>query len=548
MGTGHHRSRAPVAPSPRVLYPLPPMNPRPATLVAHLAGVLPLLALPLARAQDADAPAAAETPRAVDPADPAGRALELSLQDAIDMALANNLDLEIETLAADIARYDYLGSWGAFDPVFRLSGSFSDTEVQGNSGLAGGTVVTSDSQAYSTSLSLPFTTGGRLDLSYDRDNTRTNNSFALFDTSTTDNISVALTQPLLRGAWNRFATSDQREAEVNYEKQSHRFEEIRQRVVRDVAVAYWELVGARELLGVREVALETGERQLAQDQERRRVGVGTAVQVLQSETNVAQLQEQRLLAESDLRAAEDALRMLLFQTADGNGGQTLESWDWPVVPTTPLPEVDRDPMVSWTLSLDQALVSRPELRQQRLEIEASEVRLERARSGRLPGLDLTLSANSSGFGADPDDAFQTAIGYDFPTYTGTLSFDVPLRNRTAGYAERAARVALRSARIGYDRVELTVLSEVRTAVRDVRYASQGVVAAEKSVDLAERQLAAENARYDEGLSTTFQVLEFQRDLVQARSNLTTARGAWAKALASLAHAEGRVDSAVRDAE
>ena len=503
-----------------VLYALRPMIARLSSLL------LPLWAPLLVQAQE--------------PVPAQGPVLELTLDDALRIALERNLELELEALTTEIARFDYLGSWGAFDPVVELTGSYTDSESEGSSGLSGGDVVETDTLGLSSSLGVPFTTGGRLDLTYDRDNQQTNNSFALFDTSTTDVVTVALTQPLLRGAWSRFATADQRELELGLLRQEKRVEEVRQRILRDVTNAYWDLVGAVEELGVREVALATGQQQLDQDRRRLEVGVGTEVDVLQSETNVAQLEEQRLLAEFTLRTAEDALRTLLFQGSEGDLLVEAESWDWPVVSLTPLPELGSGPAPSWQRVLDEALRQRPELAQQRLDIEAAEVRLVRASSQRLPGLDLTLRASSAGFDSEPSEAFDKATGFDFPTYTSSLVFSFPIRNRSAKFAERSARTAVRSARIAYDQVELSVLSEVRQAVRDVVYAAENVRAATTSRDFAERQLAAEQARFAEGLSTTFQVLEFQRDRAEALSALTTARAGYAKALVGLRFAAGNL--------
>jgi outer membrane protein TolC len=486
--------------------------------------LLPLLAGGLAAIQDAPG----EVPQVP--------ALELSIEDALRVAIERNLELELEDLNTDIANYDYLGSWGAFDPVVGATAGLTDSESQGSSGLSGGTVVETDSQNLSGSLFVPFTTGGSLDLTYARDNTRTNNSFALFDTSTTDVVTVALTQPLLRNGWRRFATSEQREAEIALRQQEARRDEVRHRVLRDVANAYWDVVGAVEDLGVQEVALETAQTQL--DQNRRRLEVGVGTEVLQAETNVAALEEERLLAESTLRAAEDALRTLLFQGSDGNLVQEAMEWDLPISALTPLPDVDATELPTWTTSLALALESRPELVQQRLAVEAANVLLDRAESLRLPALDFSLEAASTGFDEDPNEAMSTALGYDFPTYTGSLRFSMPIRNRTARYGERSARAQVIASRIVYSQVELTVLADVRTAVRELAYAGESVAAAEKSAQFAERQLAAEEARFEEGLSTTFQVLEFQRDLAEARSTLTAARARYAKALVGLRYAEG----------
>lgn len=485
--------------------------------------LLPLAGSGLASAQDPGADPGQE------------RVLELTLEDALRIALENNLDLELEVLITEISRYDFLGSWGAFDPIYSLSGTLSETDREAESSLVGTEFST---QRFDTSIAFPLTTGGLFDVTYSRDNLETDAPFAAFDVSTTDIVTVALTQPLLRGAWKRFATSDQREAGIDLARQEARLKEVRHRVLLDVYIAYWDLVAAVEELGVREFALELGGQQLEQNRRRLEVGVGTEVDVLQAETNMAQQEEDRLRAEFNLRAAEDVLRTLIFQRREGDILDEARVWDWPVIALTPLPEVPEAVGLEWLPSLDRALRHRPELEQQRLEIDASEVRLVRASSLRLPGLDLTVSATGRGFDTQPTDAFDEAVAFDFPTYTGTLSFDVPLRNRSARNAELAARTAVRTARIGYEQIELAVLAGVRSAVRDVFFASEAVQAAETSRDFARRQLEAEQARYEEGLSTTFQVLEFQRDLAEALSTLTTVHGSYAKAVAGLKHAEG----------
>ena len=92
----------------------------------------------------------------------------------------------------------------------------------------------------------------------------------------------------------------------------------------------------------------------------------------------------------------------------------------------------------------------------------------------------------------------------------------------------------------YDRSELDVLAEVRTAVNEVDKQRESVAAAIKSRTLAQRQLDAEETRQEVGLSTTFQVLQFQEDLARAASVEVAARAAYAKAVAQLDFAEGRI--------
>ena len=135
------------------------------------------------------------TPPAPPAAGQAGRVLKLTLEDALGIALRNNFDLEIEHLSTESAQYNALGSWGAFDPVLNMTTSASKSETEQQNAFSGADVVEDTDLRFATSLSVPVTTGGRFDFSYDHLNAKTNSRFATFDISTTDVLSVALTQP-----------------------------------------------------------------------------------------------------------------------------------------------------------------------------------------------------------------------------------------------------------------------------------------------------------------------------------------------------------------
>ncbi len=472
-----------------------------------------------------------------------GGILELSLEDAVRIVLERNLDLEIESLNTEIARYRYAGLWGAFDPVYRLRGEYFDSEIEAENITQGGAgfVIDAESRASQQNLTFPLLTGGDFDVQYRIENQETSNPDidASLSTSTDAVLTFSLTQPLLRGAWGRYATSNQRIAEFDYGKQVEEERRVRQDLLLRVHESYWNLVQAIEQVSVRELTLELGNEQLDQDRRRLQVGVGTEVDVLQAETNVATNEEQLLLARVEAEAAMDTLKSLLFgRDEDMDWGSYLADWETPIVPLTPLPEVEREDPLEWTRSLGRALDRRTELVVQRLELEAQSLRLARTESETLPGLDLSLTAANRGFDPRYGDAIDESFTTDFPTYTAALSFDFPLFNRQASYARRSARVGLRSARILYDRIEQDVVADVRARVRDVNYQAKAVQAAKKSLELARRQLQAEQARYEEGLSTTFQVLEFQEDLAQALSAEKAARSAYAKAQAALQRAEG----------
>ena len=466
------------------------------------------------------------------------RTLQLSLEDALRIALRNNLDLEIDRLATEQARYNAVGSWGSFDPVVTFVGTASESETEGSTAFNAGT---DDDLRLDSNLAWPFPWGGSLELTQRHTNSKTDNRFATFDVSTTDVFTVAYTQPLLRGAWTRYGTVQQKRSLVDLERQREQERLTRAQLLLDTTNAYWDLVSAQEELAVREIAVDLGKQQLAQDRRRLEVGAGTEVDVLQSETNVAQQEEQRVRAHYAVRLARDNLRRLLSPRPEGRYEDFLEAWDWPIETLTALPEVDAATREDWRASFQQALERRPELSRQRLDIVAAELELVRRRSERQARLDLDLSTSSAGFDADPGEAFTEGLSWDFPSSSAALTFSMPILNRTASNAEQAARAALRSSRLAYDRGELDILADVRSSVNGVSEQRESVAAAGKSRVLAQRQLEAEETRQEVGLSTTFQVLQFQEDLAQALSTEVAAKAAYAKARARLLFAEGTLD-------
>jgi outer membrane protein TolC len=481
-----------------------------------------------------------------------GPVLALTLEDALNIAERTNLGLRIQAENAEVRRFEHLSSWGAFDPVLTLSASLTDATIQNQGFLSGSgqeESVDSDSAGYDASLLYPFITGGQLEVGYSRLDVDTTSAFALFPESTIDTFTATFTQPLLRGAWEARATTDQRESELRAEIEAEKQRQTTQEVLGGVADGYWDLVSARQQLGVSQLALQLGRQQLADNRRRLEVGVGTEVEVLQAEANVATREEELLRAQVDVVAASDSLRaMILPRDRQEAWPDYLARWKGLIEPLTPLPDVPkfegREDWPDWSAEVYGALELRSELIQGRLEVETAEVQLERARSNRLAALDLLLQARSEGFGESSSDALDHVTDFDFPVYSATLTYSLPLRNRTARFAEEAARAGVRIARLSYEQTELTIVSEVRAAVRNVIYTATAVAAAEASTDLQRRQLEAEQAAFREGDSTVFEVLDFQRQLSEALSSLATARAGYAKALVALDRAVGRIGEAV----
>ncbi len=502
----------------------------------ELAAVLALLAPQDPTPPAASAQAAYESVQA----GPEGttEVIELTLEQALEIALGNDLGLKIQELVTEGSKFDAEGSWGAFDPVLSASGTVFDGEFEAASSLSGTTVIEEKSVSASAGLLLPLQTGGSFDFTFDTVDSQSNNSLAQgIEEATTDTFGIEFRQPLLRGFGRNYATSDQQQAELEYKRQIEEYRLTRQDLIASVANAYWDLVTALGQLDVAQETLDLGLNQLDQNQRRLDAGVGTKVEVLQAEATVAQRREQLLLRETEVKGASDRLKAVLYPGTDA------QKWDAEVRPTTPLPEPPPPEeglklVPRWSNAWVVAQESRSELRQQRIVIASSEVDVARSVSDRRPRLDLLLASRSRGFDASSSDAFDKSIGWDFPQNTASLAFTFPIFNRSGRYGLERARSNLRAQRLAYDQIESQVVAEVRAAIRQVTYAVEAVAAADKSYEYTKQQLDAEDARYREGLSTNFQVLEYQQQLAQALYNKNLARAVLAKALVNLQRSQG----------
>ncbi|MFT7676098.1 MAG: outer membrane protein [Planctomycetota bacterium] len=490
-----------------------------------------LLALftPALSAQDGSTPE--PVPVADDSAE--SRELRLDLAQALELALANNLGLRLAELDSEVASYDHLGSWGDFEWNFNAQGTFTDSEREVSSSfISGGSTIESENRRMALDLSKPLTTGGNLSINFDTDRQSTNSLIANSEVLTSDSLVVTYTQPLRRRAWNEYATSTQREAELGWRRLVETQRQNRQQLNYSVRTAYWDLVAAVELQQVAVSAQSLAEELLTKRRRELAAGVGTEVEVLESRAEVATRVEALLQATNMVGERMDGLKRLLY----GAGDASL--WDVDLVPTTPLPQSATQIIPTWTEALMTAVELRSELRQLRVAVDIARLTHQRSLSDRLAGVDLAMTASSGAVNEEAGDALNDTLEWNFPTFTVQLTYDMPIGNKRADYAERSAQARVRRSLLEYDTQELDIVADVRKAVRDVDFRTEAVRAATESLVLSERQLEAEQARNEQGLSTNYQVLEVQQRYVEALSGEREARAEWAKAGVELERAQG----------
>jgi outer membrane protein TolC len=491
-------------------------------------------------------------------------AVPMSLSEALTKALENNLDLAVAKKDPEVAWNDLLFQEAAFDPLFQAGLSYGQSKSEAQPAFVlGAAIYVSPS---TTSEELFAGISGRLNFGATYEARLTSGKrdsdpafLNAYNPSYDSALTLLFNLPLLRGFGKEVNEVNVLIAEKNLDI-SHQ-ELLRQAIdtTRTVEDAYWDLLASIRAHQVAEQALKLAQ-DLA-DLNRKKVEVGTLapIEITQADANVAANVEGVITTKVAVKNAEDNLRRLLaIPPSDPLWAQSINPTEEPMSePATPNLEE----------AIATALRTRPELLQARMQIENAELSERVAKKNTRHGLDLSARVIPSGNNLESIQNIQTAgpdgilgtsddlisqvfntggmgtgLGeiVDFNNYDWSigLTYSVPIGNHAAKANYANARIANEQAHLSGQNTEELVRVDVRRAVRSVESGYERVVAARKNVELQNKKLEAEQKKFDNGMSTSFEVFTFQTDLRNAQLSLIRAMLDYNKALADLERAKG----------
>jgi outer membrane protein len=132
--------------------------------------------------------------------------LPLSLDDAVRRALESNADIAVERYNPELSAQGVLSAEGYYDPYLFANLSRSSTDTKGTNFFSGGDAVnTKTGRVELRPPGIPVQTGADLSLAFNNNKRDTNNAFTTFNPVFNSNLSVSLSQPLLKGFKRRLA-------------------------------------------------------------------------------------------------------------------------------------------------------------------------------------------------------------------------------------------------------------------------------------------------------------------------------------------------------
>ena len=531
--------------------------------------------------------------------------LYLSARDVVALALENNIDIEIQRYGPLMARQDIerarvggalrapstaiapgpqsvslaginvsgtslasgagVGSGGGItgqigaqipqtDPIVNVSANFGHlTSPQSNLVLYQSNSVVEDYQSFNAGYSQQFMGGGAFSLNYGSTRATANTPTILLNPLTQGSLNLNISQNLLQGfgasvnnRYIRIARNNSRYSEL----------QLKQQVTTTVSAVlnlYWDLVAFNEDARLKRLALDAA-RQLYEDNKKElAAGAIAAIEVTRAQAEIPARSEDVLIAETNLLQQEIVLKNALSRR--GMEDPALE--DAHIVTLDPIQVPEQEGLAPLKDLVKQALDERPDLEQNRINIQSQLLVLSGDRSALKPSLQAFASfTNAALVGAPnplnvgnpdnlPDPYYYGAYGSllaqifrrNFPNYTAGFSLTVPIRNRAAQADYATDQLQMRQQELQLEKSVAQVSVDVRNALIGVEQAHSRYETALETLKLARETLEAEKKKYEFGKSTNALVIQAQRDVVAAESEQV-------QSMANYTHARIALDQAV----
>lgn len=483
--------------------------------------------------------------------------MRLTHRQALQLGSANLLQARIAREVREEVRQFPEAERGAFD--WQINGNFYDGKNQVGllnprfSGLDSlyltSLDTTADVRSANLGLSKLDAIGGTLSLNV---NSSYNNSSYVVNNQTlpvgaaanlaygTTNpyfgsVTLAYTQPLLRGFGQDAALARLRAALDQARSADESFRQRMMDLLTLVDNLYWNQVYAQQNLDNKKIAQQLAIAHLEEDQERVKSGMLAPIELPQVEATVAELDKEVLAAKAVLANAQAALLENLYPDA-ADRPAALELVDAPGAGPQPVPLEE---------ARAAALAHRPELAQAGYALSANRSLEKAARNAVLPQLDAQIAVlRDTSTHTDASGAWSDLSQNRYPGYYVGVQFSYPIGNRTRRARLSQAKAATLSSEYLLKDTKTSVGLDVEQAYTDLTTARKEVEAADKALAFRQQSLDAEMSKLENGMSTSFFVLQRQSELDQARTADLEARILAEKARTNLERAMGTLVEAV----
>ena len=449
-----------------------------------------------------------------------------------------------------------------FDPT--IAGQFGwihRTAPQTSQTTYGVPYLTTDTTTANAAFLKGFESGALFSLAYTNSRQKVNSGRLDYNPYISSSLGFTISQPLLQGfgfatnrRYIRVAANNQKIADLVFRQQLIA-------TVSGVIRLYYDLVSLNNDLEVKQQTLKRAETLLENNQAQVEVGTLAPIEVVRAQAEVARSRQALTNSESLIFQQEVILKNFLSRR--GTEDPEIQAARLVVTDRIRIPAKEED--LGLEALTRMAFENRPDFNQARMQLENAEIALKGSRNALLPQLDLVGTMQNNALAADanallppglppgtsytrsPDPQFLGGYGStlaqifrrNYPDYGIFLQLNIPLSNKQARADLQRDEAQKNQAETRLELLKHSIRTEVEAAVIAVRRARAAYDAAHQTRLLQEETLEAEQEKYRVGATTSFFIIQYQRDLAQARSDEVLAESLYAKAINSLERATGQ---------
>lgn len=467
----------------------------------------------------------------------------MTLQEAIDLALKNNLDIKTEEYNPEISDTFVANEEARFEPL--LSGNLFNESAQIPTGsrLSGEGTLENKNLGYDLRWDHLTTWGTSYNVIFNNSRQTTNQLFTSFDPKFDSTLFANVRQPLMRNFGRDITLTPVNIAKTDRLASDARLNQRILNVELAVTQAYLDYAFSQAELEVFKQSLVFAQDLFENNKKQVEVGTMAPLEVVVAQAEVATKEQAIIAGEVAIKNREDILRTLVY-------GDKVQDWNEVIAIPLERPEFV-DIAITEEQAISIALKDNPDIKALEMDLQSNNLTTKLARNRLKPLLDLTGSFGYTGIGGDQllfggDIANPVPIGtvpgnygdalsnlWQNPTWNVGLIIGLPIGNKDAEANYMRADLTEKQTNTILENTRQQLIMNVRTALRNIKASLKLIESSRVTVELQEKKLDAERKKLNVGLSTNNIVLDFQDDLAQARSAELAAIIAYLKNVAQL---------------
>jgi outer membrane protein len=393
-------------------------------------------------------------------------------------------------------------------------------------------------RGFSLNYSQQFMSGAAFNVYYSASRSTTNSPSTLLNPISSGTLGLNVSQNLLQGFGTAVNTRYIRIARNNAKVTDLQFKQQVITTVSAVLNLYWDLVAFNEDVRLKQLALDAARKLYEDNKKTVAAGGAAAIEITRAEAEIPAREQDVLVAQTNVLQQEIVLKNALSR----RGIEDPLLTDVHILPLDQIevPETQELPPVKDLVA--RAMAARPDLQQNRLNSDSQKLVLKGDRSALKPSLQAFVSLANHGQAGVPNPAnvgyeygapdpfylggYGTMLGQlfrrNFPDYSAGVSLTIPIRNRAAQADYAVDQLQARQQELQLEKSAAQVAVDVRNAVIGLQQAHVRYVTSQRTKQLADETLLAEQKKYEYGKSTNALVIQAQRDVVAAESEVVQA--------------------------